>query len=373
LTSDELNVVGVVDEPFKPLADVFAHALGAQNGGGAALTIVLEGKRVVDLYGGTYRTDSLQFLFSVTKALTAICAAVAMEAGQLDLDEPISEYWPEMRKASTRGITPRMILSHRSGLASMENRLSMEALLAHEDEEAIALQEPYWEPGSRHGYHSFTFGTLMNSIFQRRLGYGVGDFLRLAISKPLQLDLWIGTPKEEMPRVIPIESPSTRYYRPRRFRGTQVPDWASGLRRESEHPFYNEPAVLAADWPAVSGVGSARALAAIMSATLDGRLLTREGLGLMIATQSRGMDEVLGILDHFGSGLMRPFPLLPFIGSESYGHDGGGGCVAFADREFQVAVGWTSNVIPRVMGASPGFALLLGAIRECLMLRTLET
>jgi len=319
----------------------------------------------VDLYGGSYSADSVQFLFSVTKAPTALAAAVAAEAGLLDLDAPISDYWPEMRKASTKAITPRMILSHRSGLASIDRELTLEALIAHVDEDEIGLQEPYWEPGTRHGYHGFTFGTLLNGVFRRSLGCSVGEYVDQEISKPLGLDLWIGLPEEQLPRVVPIKPPATLYRRPMSDRATHIPHFGP-TGRIGPKPYYNDRAVLGADWPALSGVGSARALAAMMTATLDGRLLSADARDKMIATQSRGNDYVLGIEDHFGSGVMRPFPLLPFAGPGSYGHDGGGGCVAFADRELGIAVGWTTSVFPPMMGASPGFAALAGAIRVCL-------
>jgi CubicO group peptidase (beta-lactamase class C family) len=362
-----VDVSGVAEPPFEPVVEAFARAVAVQGGGGAALSVRHDGRTVVDLIGGTQQPSSLQLLYSVSKAVTATAAAMLAESGELDLDAPLAEWWPEMAKPSTAAITPRMVLSHRSGLASLDRDLTYAQLLRHEDDAAIGEQEPYWEPGTAHGYHAFTYGTLMHGLFRRALGRTVGEVVAERISGPLGLDLWIGTPESELDRILPVTySPRAVSAARRAFAAASPIPPANTARLAPELDIYNRRETYAAELPSLTAVGNARSLAALMYATLDGTLLSEGARATMVAPQARGLDRVLGIPMHYASGMQLAFPLLPFLGPGSYGHEGAGGSVAFADAELDVAVGWTSSVYPNMAGASPGLLMLLPTIRHCL-------
>jgi CubicO group peptidase (beta-lactamase class C family) len=365
--SGMVSVSGFASGRFEPIADIFARTL-ADQGDGAALCVYLDGQPVVDLVGGGYRPDSLQLLFSVSKSVTGIASALAAERGQIDLDAPLSEFWPAFAKRSTASVTTRMVLSHRSGLAAIDRELSFAELLAGADEAELERQEPYWEPGTRHGYHAFTFGTLMNGIFRRAVGRSVGQFVADELSGPLDLELWIGTPREQWPRIQPISyAPSAvTPGRAAHLAASRIPAGSSGqLARTMD--LYNADEVYAADWPSTSGVGSARTLAALFAATLeDGTVLSAAARRRMLQTEARGHDEVLGIPMHYGSGVQLPFPQLPLLGPRSFGHEAAGGSAVLADEEFGIAVGYTTSRFPAMAGASSGFLTLSAAIRHCL-------
>lgn len=364
---EELVASGYASEQFEAVADVFARAIAYQGGGGAALTVYHRGEKVIDLVGGSYADDSVQILYSVTKALTAVAAARAQEQGRLDIDQPLASFWPAFQKRpELRPITTRWVLSHRTGLASLSTPLTLEELLANKDEEVIETQEPFWEPGTTHGYHGFTYGTLMNAVFKRTVGTSVGKYLAEEIAGPMGLDLWLGTPEEQRHRMVPV-TVSPQSITPRRaahVARVRIP--ASGPSSLGDRTIVNDPRMAAGDWPSSNAVGSARALAAFMQSTLDGTTLSTEARDAMIRTRSRGNDFVLGIPIHFGSGVQLPFPQLPFLGPRSYGHEAAGGSVAFADPDFDIAVGWTSSVFPPLMGANAGFLVLLTALRHAL-------
>jgi len=356
--------------PFEPLADVFARLVAAQ-GGGAALSVYRDGEPLVDLVAGEYGTGSLQLLFSVSKAVSAVAAGMAEAEGSLDLDEPLAAFWPALDRPSTRAITTRMVLSHRSGLASLDRELSLEELLAGEAEHAVEQQEPYWEPGTAHGYHAFTFSPLLNGVFRRVLGRDVGDYLADRIAAPLGLDLWIGTPEEERGRVERI-----RYAEPRRtpaqaawLAASPIPPGSTG-RLAARMDLFNAPAVLGARWPSTSGVGDARSLGRLFAAVLaevDGvRLLDEAALRRLVAVRSDGVDRVLGTITRFGSGVQLPFPQFAQLSAASFGHEAAGGSAVVVDPEAGISIGFTTNVHPALTGAAPAFLALLPAIRHCL-------
>jgi CubicO group peptidase (beta-lactamase class C family) len=365
-----VSVSGFAEPPFEPLREAFGRVVAAQ-GGGAALAVYRHGRPVVDLTGGEYRLDSLQLIFSISKAVTAVAAAMAHDEGLIDLDAPLGDYWPAFARSSTAAITARSVLSHRSGLASLDQQLSIDDIVAGKDEEAVERQEPFWTPGTRHGYHSFTFGPLLNGAFKRTVGSTVREFVADRLAKPLNLDLWIGVPADKLNRVerVRFQAPKLTPERVDFNQQTAIPPGTTAqLARKMD--VYNSRALLTGGLPSTGGVAGARDLARLMYATFDEvdgvRILSSRAHAAMIASQSRGFDAVLGFPTHFGSGVQLAFPVLPFLGPGSYGHEAAGGSGAFADVDYGVAVGFITNCHPPIAGASGGFLALLSSIRHCL-------
>lgn len=365
-----VEVSGFAHPPFEPLADVFARVVAAQLGGGAALAIYQDGELLVDLVGGDYSPDSLQLQFSVSKAVTAIAAQHASHEGLLDLDAPIGDYWPEFRRARTAQITPRMVLSHRSGLAGVSRALTVEEVLRGEYTKALEEQDPFWEPGQNHGYHTFSFGPLMDGVFVRSVGRTVSEYVDRHLARPLGLDLWLGIPDAVFPRVMPyhrkIEVLTPLQYAAA-VSGTAFVD-AGFKDLSADWLTFNRRDVLKAGWPSTNVVSGARDMAKLFASTLgpvEGvRVVSQESLVDMIATQAVGRDWVLGIPIRFGSGVQLAFPQLPYIGPQSFGHEGAGGTMAFADPESGLAVAMITNAFPVSNGASIGALTLASTIRH---------
>jgi CubicO group peptidase (beta-lactamase class C family) len=112
---------------------------------------------------------------------------------------------------------------------------------------------------------------------------------------------------------------------------------------------FNETRIQQGQLPGAGGVASARALATIWSATVSDaesvRLLDEEIIHDMRAEQSAGKP----VLDQpepwhrWGSGFMLNSEARPFLSDASFGHDGLGGQVAFADETYKVGFGYVTN------------------------------
>jgi CubicO group peptidase (beta-lactamase class C family) len=94
-----------------------------------------------------WQPDTLTNVFSTTKGMTALCAHLLVERGQLDLDAPVARYWPEFAQADKGRLPVRWLLSHQAGLPAVRRPLPEGALYDWEVfTGALAEQEPWWEP-----------------------------------------------------------------------------------------------------------------------------------------------------------------------------------------------------------------------------------
>src|SRR5262249_36268548 len=143
---------------------------------GASFAATRDGALVVDLWGGhadaartrAWERDTIVNVFSTTKAMTALCAHVLVDRGELDVDAPVVGYWPEFAGAGKATIPVRWLLSHPAGLPGLRAPLPTKALFDWTRmTEALAAEEPWWEPGTVNGYHAMTFGFLVGELIRR--------------------------------------------------------------------------------------------------------------------------------------------------------------------------------------------------------------
>jgi len=167
---------GECDPAFEAVRDAFARNFVEHGEVGAAVCVTVGGRAVVDLWGGwqdaarqrPWAGHTLVNFFSIGKALTALCAAMVVERGLIDLDGPVARYWPEFGASDKEAITYRQVLAHQAGLPAVRRRLPDGAMLDWPFMcAALGAERPWWEPGRRHGYHVNTFGFLVGEVIRR--------------------------------------------------------------------------------------------------------------------------------------------------------------------------------------------------------------
>lgn len=388
-----VDIHGWVEAGYEGVQDAFADNFATLGDIGAAFCLYVTGRKVVDIWGGTADTkagtawtdDTLSLMFSTTKGVTAICAHLLAQRGQLDLDAPVVDYWPEFGTEGKSDVRVRDLLSHRAGLPVVDQPLAPDEALAWQPAvRALAAQRPAWEPGTGHGYHAVTFGWLIGEVIRRATGRSPGVVLADEVAGPLGLDLWIGLPASQEHRVSRLVPPGAA---PRVKKVSEEPAEPDGSRLRliealrnpasltsralspTTSPLnYNARAVHAGELPAVNGIGTARALARLYAAAvgeIDGiRLLSDAAVRDATIEQSNGPDRVLQVDTRFGSGFMLPSPFQPLLGSRSFGHAGSGGSLAFADPERDLAFAYVMNRMGRRVANDPRSARLIDAIRQ---------
>jgi CubicO group peptidase (beta-lactamase class C family) len=339
---------------------------------GAAVSIWQNGRPVVDLYDGfcdarhgkPWEVDTLVLIWSATKGIGCACVLHVLQEHRIGIDRCVAEFWPEFAQAGKEKITLSQLLSHQAGLCALDARvdiLDYGAVIR-----ALEVQRPLWLPGTAHGYHARTFGFLLDELVRRIAGKTLSQYWREVFAQPLDLDLWIGLPERENPRVATIyAAKSGRPPEPKNCQsgsdfyldlvtpGTLARKTFSspyGLKSVSE---MNTPAIRAQPIVSFGGIGSASALAKFYSMLAnDGKLgeqtfFSEETIAWMTTTLSDGMDRVLQIPTAFSAGFMkdprnavrRMFGPSP----NAFGHPGAGGSHAFADPENRISFAYVMN------------------------------
>ncbi|MFD7658262.1 serine hydrolase domain-containing protein [Actinosynnema sp. NPDC059797] len=343
----------ICDPAFKHVVEPFRDGVVR---GGAALAVVAGGRLVVDVWHGTrdeagrvpWERDTAVNVFSVSKAVLATAAHLAAQQGLLDLDAPVAKYWPGFATDTTVAD----VLAHRSGLAAIRRRLPTGSLYdwtAMTD--ALATQEPWWPPGTRHGYHAVTFGWLVGEVLRRATGREPRDLTA-------ELGLSLGWPGPGEPAfVLPLEGAGVERL------PAPITLCAFGNPPDLVAPgVVNTAAWRSAQIPAANGHATARALAGLFGRIGD--LLTPPTLAEATAPRSEGHDEVLDGPTRFGLGYMLPNELRPYSPNpRAFGHTGAGGALAFADPDLGIAVAYTPNrVISTAAGPDPRWTPIIDAL-----------
>ncbi len=354
-------ISGRCTSAFAPVRDAFAANFTTRGEVGAAVCVIVDGETVVDLVGGwtdgdqtrAWAPDTLVDFYSVGKALVAISLLQLVDAGRIGLDDPIVSVWPEFGAGAKVRATVRHALCHRAGVPAIAPRLTNDALWSWTAmTTAIAETPAWWEPGTRHSYHTNTYGHLIGEITRRVTGVMPGAALR-AIAAPLDADVWFGVPITEQARCAEL-----LWEQPAAFPDPFVLD---GDARMTMMSYFNPPGYCSAglantpEWrsaqiPATNGHGTATGVARIYAALLEpGRLLSADLLTEATRAQSAGFCPTLGEDVTFGLGFKPTTPRRPFgPNPRSFGHFGTGGALGFADPDTGVAFGYVMNhVIPR--------------------------
>ncbi len=375
-------VEGFCDPRFEPLRDAF-HANFAERGElGAAVCVIVDTNVVADLYGGwadqeqgrRWQPDTLVNMFSVGKGLVAACTARLNAQGTLDLDAAVAAYWPEFAAAGKDAITVRQLLSHQAGLPAVRRRLPPDAMLDWPAmTAALAEQEPWWEPGTAHGYHVNTFGFLTGEVIRRVTGTTVGQHLRTQIAGPLGADVHIGLPSADHKRVATFiwPGPPPGEHEPPGLDRAQLMEHNSyynpgGL---SGAGVINTPRWRSAECPSTNAHGTARGVARVYAALIspaDPAIVDPAALEEAITEQVYGQDMVLHRPSRFGLGFQLTQPERPIgPGQATFGHFGAGGSLGFADPENTIAFGYVMNQMgPRWQ--NPRTRALVDAVYESL-------
>lgn len=361
-------VHGTYDPAFAPVADAFRSNFVEHGERGAAVTVIIGGSTVVDLWAGpatdrsSWCDDTLVDVYSVGKAVASTLVLQLVDQGLVGLDDPVARHWPEFAVAGKEAATIRQLLCHRVGLPAIREPLTNEDLYDFDlMVGAVARTAPWWVPGERHAYHTNTYGHLTGGLLHAVTGQRPGERLA-SLDVGVADDLFIGVPDSHLERCADVVWAGAT---PPDVAGTDLDGAGASIQVDTEQqmvllgyvnpPGYSSIGVVndrrwrQAEIPSTNTHGTARGVARFYDALLDGSLLGESTLAEATRVQSEGWCPVLGQEVTFGLGFQPWTPARQFGRTPGgFGHFGTGGSLGFADPQHQIAFGYVMNhVIPR--------------------------
>lgn len=397
--SSKIAVNGHVAPGFERVEEVFRENFRKRGEVGAACAVFVEGKPVVDLWGGyadegkrhPWLEHTKTLVFSTTKGMSSLAFASLYDAGRIDFDEPIKTYWPEFGQHGKEAITIRQLLSHEAGLMVVDDFLTVDVLKDKDRLSSIlAAQKPVKSAVGKKGYHTWTISLYQSEICRRvdPLNRSIGTLFNDVIAKPLDADFHIGIPSDmdrrEIADIIPFNP-----FKAHRGAYKEIPiKLASHLINPFSMPLksfinpliflspylYRQKFVRELEIGSATGVGSARALARVYSdfasgsPTIGYSQKTIKALERFPDNKNNPKDDII-LKEHliYSLGLEKPSSFFRFGSDErAYGHQGAGGSVGFADPAQKLGFAYVMNRMGTNIANDPREQALRDAVYTCL-------
>ncbi len=362
-----INFDGDVQPAFLDVAEQFRRLFRRPGSGGGALTVLLDGEPVVDVWAGTrdldgdepWQRDTMALSFSTTKGVAATVLHRLADRGLLDVHAPVAEYWPAFAANGKQDVTVTDLLTHRAGLHDVRHLVNRptDVLDHHLMEELLAAAAPSMTPGRHSAYHGFTFGWLASGLARAVTGQDMRDLFRTELAEPLGLDgLHLGVAEDDEAtdaRVAALHDHGLGLASLLGSRLSLVPAVgrvADALYVEDFDQLLAEPArpAVHAQMPAVNGCFTARSLATLYATLANGgslhgvRLLDAATVQRAVRRVVKDRDAVLGIRMHWRLGYHQAFTATG-ASRTAFGHYGYGGSGAWADPMSGLAVAFVTN------------------------------
>jgi CubicO group peptidase (beta-lactamase class C family) len=366
-------IAGVWDTRFKRVRDQFVRNFSERGEVGAAVSVIAGGRKVVDLWGGianvdtntSWQQDTIVHVWSCTKGATALCAHVLAARGQLDLDALVTDYWPEFGQNGKGATTVAQLMSHQAGVPALRDPVPAGAFYDTDYmTDRLAAEVPFWEPGTRHGYHALTFGFLVGELVRRVSGKTLGEFFRSEIAAPFGIDFSMGLPDSQLPRLatVMLAGPPPPPFPTYLIKALTDPTSVPFLVLFNNGGFLNpgeaeSPAARAqTEIGASGGFTNARALAKMYQLLVKPGtalpLVGRAGLVRMSRVNSAGQDQFGFIPARFALGYVKSIDNRRgtpgnqdsgIVSEDAFHHSGFGGSIGLADPRADFSLGYVMN------------------------------
>jgi CubicO group peptidase (beta-lactamase class C family) len=359
------EVHGSCDDRFSGVREALARQLDGEELG-ASIAVDLDGETVVDIWGGyrdeerttPWTQDTIVNVWSTTKTVLSLAALMLVERGELDVNAPVADYWPEFARKDKKNVLVRHLMSHTSGVSGWDPPFSIKDMYDWTTStERLADQAPWWEPGTASGYHANNQGHLVGEVIRRVTNKTFKQFVADEIAGPLGADFQIGARESDWDRIAPVVPPP-----PTEIDFASL-DPQSVLYRTFTGPVAsakaaNSPEWRQADMGALNGHSNARGVLDVMRVlSLGGeaggrRLLSQNTIDLVFDEQSHGTDLVLMTPFRFGIGYCLGSPLLPYIPEGAFYWGGWGGSLIVMDPARRLTISYMMNrMAPGVLGS----------------------
>jgi CubicO group peptidase (beta-lactamase class C family) len=382
----DVPLSGAFDPRYERVVEAFKENYRIEDEVGSGLHIIRNGQSVVDLWGGwrdggrtrEWQRDTIVCVMSVSKGIAGIAFNMLIDRGLIDVDLPVAYYWPEFRAGGKERLPVRYVLDHRAGLPIVAAPLWPGAIFDRDAMvNALAAQEPLWEPGTTAAYHVTTQGFLLGEIMRRVTGQTFQTFISQEIAGPLRADFQIGglalrdqarcaelLPNLEA-RLLAAKDEAPDSLRARTMLQYPKEPWSVLL---------NSKAWRVAEIASGNGHGTACGIAAIYGVIAAGgewqgrRFMHAASMENMLREQHHQIEVIQDRHYHQGLGLLLNSPDAVYMGPNprAFGHHGIGGSIGFGDPDAHIGFSYVVNRFHAVGTNGPRARRLIDALYDCL-------
>lgn len=355
------TINGECDAKFAKVKDLLQQQLTSGEELGASISVNIDGKNVVDIWGGfanaertkEWTKDTLCAVWSTTKCVTNLAALILIDRGLLDPNQKVSSYWPEFAANGKENVEVRHVLSHTSGLPAWDSPVTAEDIYdVPKGAAKLASQVPWVTPGTASAYHLISQGHLVAELVQRVTGKSLKEFVQTEIAEPLGADFHIGAEEKDWDRICEMIPPPPPSAPPGKIDMESV-QMKAFMGTPMKGEFANTSEFRRAGMGGMGGFATAESITAILSVISMGgsvggkRLLSEKTIDLIFKEQASGTDLVLLTPITWGTGFALANGSVP---SGWFPKDsricywvGWGGSAGIMDLDRKMTIGYTLN------------------------------
>jgi CubicO group peptidase (beta-lactamase class C family) len=302
---------------------------------------------------GAAAPDSRYVIFSATKAVVAGAVWILIGEGEIDVNRRVAEMIPEFGSNGKDAITIEQVMLHTSGFP----RAPFNPLDWDDRDKRLARFAQWrtnWEPGTRYEYHPTSAHWVLAELIERATGGDFRPFIRSRIIEPLGITGFeLGVPPDHAGNINALVATGA----------PASPDEIKALLGISELPVtevtteallnFNQPNVRAVGVPGGGGVSTAADLALYYQALLhDPSGIWKPDVLADVTSQVRNSlpdwmgtpaNRTRGLILAGDDGRSGARGMGKTVSPRTFGHNGAGGQIAWADPETGLSFCYLTN------------------------------
>ncbi len=370
-------VRGICEEKFFEIKNIFSSFFENNQETGAAFSVIQNQKKIIDIYGGiknskkeAWDENTIVNTFSAGKGIYEACIAKLLNDNLIDIDKPVSYYWPNFNKKNKSNILVKHVLTHQSGLYRFKTQLKNQDLT--EWEKIIFIlenQEPDHQPGKFTYYHAKTHGYLIGNLIKIITNLSVGKYLQKEITNKNNIKFYFGINNEDISNIADL---SLDIFGPETI-DENIGNYDAFNNPAHDISYYNTLEWRKSQVPSMGGHGNSTAIASIYD-----YLANDYKNNTQYIIQQNLLQKYL-LQTNSEKDLSLNFPIkwtkLGFIlrggwmfgkYKESFGHNGWGGSLGFSDPINGMGISYVTKELNPTMGADQRAVMLIKKFYEIL-------
>ena len=349
-------VKGICSSKFFKLKEIFQDYFINKDEIGANFSIVKNKEILVNIYGGLKNNNdywdekTIVNTFSLSKGIYASCIALLIEQNKIDIEKKVSFYWPQFKR-NKENINVKDVLSHQSGLYRFKKKITNNDLLNFDKITTILeQQDPDHRPGEKTFYHAKTHGYLVEKLIRNITSLSLKDFFNENFSKKYNLNFNFGFNNKDFENVSDLIEENYKENENAEFNAFNNP--------QHNINFYNSKDWRLAGVPSMGGHGSALSIAQVYDILANdlksdsGKIISQNKFRNILQLSGSKIDESLKLpIKWTYSGYILRGGWMFGKNKESFGHNGWGGSLGFADPIEGLGISYVTRKINPTMAA----------------------